>query len=365
LIHVYSVGGGGGSIAKVTREGRIQVGPESAGAVPGPACFNLGGTRPTVTDATLVLGWIDPGYFLGGKKKLDAAKAYEAIERGISSRLNISVREAASGIIDELTSGGANALRQLAAERGHEPEKFVLFSFGGGGGLFCAEVARKCGIKRIYTFPFSSVFSAFGLSAADINHTYEWRCGMISKIGEALTESEVRELVTSPIHLMKNWAYRDMRGEGFGQEEILFAVEAEVTTPDGSGRDIYSVPHADDGQVDAKQLNDFLQNLHRMLDAPELIVEFIRLRARVPIPHYRLPAEPLTGKDPSQAQKGVRTIFWHSDAHEAKVYEWQLLRPGNEIAGPALIESKDTTIYVPPGAAYQMDQHGNGILEVQ
>ena len=175
LIHVLSVGGGGGSIGKVTSDGTVEVGPESAGAVPGPACFNLGGTRPAVTDAALTLNWIDPDYFLGGAKKLDRQKAETAIEQHLSNPLNLSKEEAAFKVVDRLTDIGANALKQLAAERGYHIEEFALFSFGGGGGLFSAEIARKCGIKQVYTFPFSSVFSAFGLSTVDVTHTYETR----------------------------------------------------------------------------------------------------------------------------------------------------------------------------------------------
>ncbi|MED4600550.1 hydantoinase/oxoprolinase family protein [Paenibacillus validus] len=365
LIHVLSVGGGGGSIAKVTKEGKVQVGPESAGAVPGPACFNLGGSKPTVTDAAVILGLIDPEFFLGGKKKLHAQKSHDAIQRSIAAPLHISVREAAGLIIDELTTIGSEALKSLAAERGYTPENFVLFSFGGGGGLFCADMAQKCGIKRIYTFPFSSVFSAFGLSTADINHVYETRSRFQIRANEDSADPALHSELSEKLGIMKNWAYRDMRGEGFSQEEVCFDIEVEVTTADGKKRGIYPLPFSTvETQANAKEINEYLQGLCRTWKASELIVEFIRLRAQAPVSHYRLPEAAMSDSNPLPAQKGFRSIGMGTDQFEARIYDLSLLKPGNEIAGPAIIESNDTTIFIPPNAGYRMDQHLNGILEV-
>lgn len=156
-----------------------------------------------MTDAAVILGLIDPEFFLGGKKKLHAQKAHDAIQRAIAAPLHISVREAAGLIIDELTTIGSEALKSLAAERGYTPENFVLFSFGGGGGLFCADMAQKCGIKRIYTFPFSSVFSAFGLSTADINHVYETRSRFQIRANEDSADPALHSELSEKLGIMK------------------------------------------------------------------------------------------------------------------------------------------------------------------
>lgn len=364
LIHVHSVGGGGGSIAKVNRDGEVQVGPESAGAVPGPACFNLGGAKPTVTDAAVTLGIIDPGYFLGGKKKLEVKKAYEVIDRWIAKPLNISVQEAAGRIIDKLTDIGANALKSLAIERGHTPDNFILFSFGGGGGLFSAEIAKKCGIKQIYTFPFSSVFSAFGLSTADINHTYELRSDIRVHANEEVDITEYEDEMIHKLMTMKSWAYRDMRGEGFNQDEVRFDLEIEVKTPDGEKRGIYSLPILLEMEVNTKEMKEFIQGICRTLKVPELVVEFLRLRAQVPVEHYHLPELPLSDENAFEAKKGMREIYWANEKLEANIYDLSALKANNQICGPAIIESSDTTIFIPPNCKYQLDQHLNGILEV-
>ncbi len=367
LIHVLSVGGGGGSIAKINKNkpAGVQVGPESAGAVPGPACFNLGGAKPTVTDAAVSLGWIDPDYFLGGKKKLYPQKAQDVIQRSLAAPLNISVQDAAYRIVDELTTIGAEALKRLAFERGHSPENFVLFSFGGGGGLFCAEMARKAGIARIYTFPFSSVFSAFGLSTADINHVYETRSGYQVIVGKGLANAADFAHMAQQLNVLRHWAYRDMRGEGFRSEEVHFAVEIEAASKDGKKRGIYTPPYSfSEMPRNESDFNEYLDGLCHLLKLKELTIEVVRLRAQVPVSHFTLPEMDLAGSDPSAAKKGVRMIVWENNRLEAHVYDAARLKHGNVVSGPAIIESSDTTIMVPPNAVYRVDQHLNGILEV-
>lgn len=361
LIHVLSVGGGGGSIAKVNKEGKVQIGPESSGAIPGPACFDLGGTNPTVTDAAVALKWVDPNYFLGGKKKLNEKKANDAIESSIATKLNIPREEAAFQIIDELTTIGANALKQLTAERGYKTNEFLLFSFGGGGGLFSAEVARKSGIKRVYTFPFSSVFSAYGLSTADINHVYEVRTNInIQK--EDTNISESIQYIRKEIEKMRNWAYRDMRGEGFEAKDVQFQVELESIIDNGARSKTLSLPlYCTEDEINTNQIEKELLEQSKF---NKYMIEFIQIKAWANIPHYHFVELPLSSSNPADALKEIRTIGWAKQSVEAKIYNASLLKPGNVIVGPAIIESNDTTILVPPNATYRVDKFSNGILEV-
>src|SRR5699024_3132631 len=141
LIQVDSIGGGGGSIAKVTSDGELQLGPESAGSVPGPACYDLGGTKPTVTDASVVLGLLDPDFYLNGTKQISKEKAVEAIQKWIAEPLEISVEEAAVKILDKLEEVGAERLKEVVEERIRSIDRFKLFSFGGGGGLLSSGIA--------------------------------------------------------------------------------------------------------------------------------------------------------------------------------------------------------------------------------
>lgn len=356
LIHVLSVGGGGGSIGKVTSDGTVEVGPESAGAVPGPACFNLGGTRPAVTDAALTLNWIDPDYFLGGAKKLDRQKAETAIEQHLSNPLNLSKEEAAFKVVDRLTDIGANALKQLAAERGYHIEEFALFSFGGGGGLFSAEIARKCGIKQVYTFPFSSVFSAFGLSTVDVTHTYETRLTN----GASNSWETLAEQVYAQVERLKEVSFRDMRGEGFQVDDVQFELILEGKKADYY--ETFSLRLNGDAAHLHREIESWLADLNR--DGQAFPFELLRLKAWVPISHYQFQPVDQSGQDLEQAIKAVRTIGWNGEQLEATIYDAYRLQPGHGFEGPALIESDDTTILVPPYARYQVDQYGNGILEV-
>ncbi len=357
LIHVLSVGGGGGSIAGVDKDNFVQVGPKSAGAVPGPACFDLGGVEPTVTDAAVILGLIDPDYFLGGTKRLKREKASQAIERKISSKLNISVEEAAQQIVARLETIGADALRELRSERGRMDDDFVLFSFGGGGGLFSAGMARKSAINKVYTFPFGSVFSAFGLSTADVSHHYQTRTNLLYKKGEGLSsQREFEHLVQK----LENSAYRDMRGEGFVPDFVKLRLTFEIVASVGVKETVQWV----EGTFSEAALNSALNQICEQLNAGELVIESVQLRSQAAVSRYELNSFELLGKDAAKAVKATRSVYWTDRFLETPVYDLDRIQAGNEIAGPAIIESANTTIVVPEDAVFKMDSYMNGILEV-
>ncbi len=172
MIDVESIGAGGGTIARVdpvTR--RLLVGPDSAGADPGPICYGMGGTQVTVTDANVVLGYIDPNYFLGGRRKLDWRASEDAIERLIARPLNLTTIEAAAGIYDVINSKMSDLIRRQVVRAGHVPEEYVIYAFGGAGPVHAAAYGAELGIRRAYVFPISPVFSAFGVAASDVVHT--------------------------------------------------------------------------------------------------------------------------------------------------------------------------------------------------
>lgn len=360
LIHVLSVGGGGGSIAKPTPDGKIQLGPESAGAVPGPACFDLGGTKPTVTDACVVLGLVDPEYFLGGTKKISKQKAIEAINKWIATPLNISNEEAATLIIDRIEQIGADTLQELASERGKDIREFKLFSFGGGGGLFSGGMALKSGIKNVYSFPFSSVFSAFGLSTADISHNYQERLDYFYRNNQNIDDL----IETANVHLdkMKKLSHRDMRGEGFTPESIHFEVAIEAVSIDSKTRNIFSLSTEYLQKNKADQLQTMLQDIAIQLKSDQFIIEFIRLNSYVSVSHFSLPTLEVETTNP--VPKSSRNIYWKNRFIDTPIFDIEKLRPGHVINGPAVLESSNTTIVVPVGAKFKMDQHLNGVMEV-
>ncbi|MEH7225737.1 hydantoinase/oxoprolinase family protein [Bacillus sp. JJ1566] len=360
LIHVLSVGGGGGTIAKVTPDGTFQLGPESAGSVPGPACFGLGGTKPTVTDACVVLGIVDPDYFLGGTKKISKEKAIDAIQKWIATPLNISNEEAATLIVDKIEQIGADTLKQLSNERGKDITDFQLFSFGGGGGLFSAGMAKKSGISKIFTFPFSSVFSAFGLSTADIAHTYQERADFHFGSNEEMVEFLINANVS--LEKMKKLSHRDMRGEGFTPESIRYEVSLEVASEDGKVRDIFFLPSDVFHSTNEQYLKEELQSIAKQLDSERITIEFVRLNSYVSVSHFALPSLELDNTIPEP--KSIRPIYWQGNVINTHIYDIEGLQPGHKIDGPAVLESSNTTIVVPLGAKFRMDQHLNGIMEV-
>jgi N-methylhydantoinase A len=363
LIHVLSVGGGGGSIAKMTKEGKVQVGPESAGAVPGPACFDLGGAKPTVTDAAVVLGLVDPDYFLGGKKKLKREKAFDVIQKSVAAPLQITVEKAAEKIIDELEEIGATALRQLCSDRGKITGDFTLFSLGGGGGLFSGGMAQKCGIKKVYTFPYSAVFSAFGLSTADVTHNYQERTDIRLERKQNISLDFCNE-ISQMVQQMRKLAYRDMRGEGFAEEAVQFKFSLEATGQKGKSREIF--PIAIDGLElkDISKLQQELSKIFEQLNTDEIRIEFVHLGSFVNISKYQMPNFAIGSSDPSHAQKSERNVYWNSEWKKTPIYDLEKIKPGNVIFGPAVIESSNTSIVVKKQMIFKMDEHMNGIMEV-
>ncbi|HEY1372412.1 MAG TPA: hydantoinase/oxoprolinase family protein, partial [Candidatus Binatia bacterium] len=215
IIDIESIGAGGGTIARVELEtGRLLVGPKSAGASPGPVCYDAGGEEVTVTDADLVLGIIDPNYFLGGKKVLNKEKAIKAVEEKIARPLKLKAHEAAAGVVEIVNSKMADLIRRQVVRTGYLPEEFVIYAFGGAGPVHAAGFAADLGVKEIYIFATSPVFSAFGAAAADVIRTRVMTCQYIlpadpRAVNERLAaiESEMREI---------------MKGEGFSAGETEF-----------------------------------------------------------------------------------------------------------------------------------------------
>src|SRR5215813_8047898 len=215
MIDVESIGAGGGTIARVDPvTGRLLVGPDSAGADPGPICYGMGGTQVTVTDANVVLGYIDPDYFLGGRRKLDRKAAEDAIERQIARPLKLTTIEAAAGIYDVINSKMSDLIRRQVVRAGHVPEEYVIYAFGGAGPVHAAAFGAELGINRVYVFPISPVFSAFGVAASDVVHTKLVTRHLLAPIDmDALNEE---------IDAIEETLARVMQREGFSPADVTY-----------------------------------------------------------------------------------------------------------------------------------------------
>jgi N-methylhydantoinase A len=357
MIAINAIGAGGGSIASVDGE-EVRVGPQSAGSLPGPASFDLGGQEPTVTDADLVLGILDPGFFLGGRMKLNRDKAVAALEK-IAGPLGISVEQAALRVKARVDEAMGLATRQVKAQLGQGSDPWLLV-YGGAGPAHCCDVARTAGLQRILITPVSAVFSAFGSSTLDVGHLYHRRV-------DAPLGSEGRVAVAEALASMRGEAERDLRGEGYAAEEASYTLELLVKNGGPEVRVTAPLPRQVELHAAFEQAEERAAEAlgAKGADAHEGVeISVVGLRAAAPAPHYSLPqAKPAESPDPEK--KAVREVFLDEarGREEVPVYDMAALLPGHRLATPALIESEDTTLLVQRGWRLSVDEFRNCVLE--
>lgn len=364
MIVTHSVGTGGCSIVKPDNSGGVQVGPKSAGASPGPACFNRGGMEPTVTDADVVLGFIDPDNFLGGKVKLNKDKAIAAIKRRIADPMKITVEEAAYLIKETTEKNIRKELLQFLKEKGIEKDKlsdFALVAYGGGGPTRYAGFASGLKFGRILTSPYASTFCAFGFSTTDLLHRYS-KYFPLTLFDGVNYMKDYKKLNKAVAQLM-SIARRDIEGEGFSADNAGYYLEL-IGDGELAAYNVRSEKTQLSSESDVKKLC-------AQFDTPsgqgpaEVAISTIILNAVVPMPHYELTSSPLAGEDPGGTLREERDIFWSPEAGYRKtpIYNRELLVPGNKVIGPAVVEAKDTTYVIPAGKSYYIGEYSHGVLE--
>ena len=340
MIEVESIGAGGGSIASVV-EGELRVGPESAGSAPGPACYGKGGLQPTVTDANVLLGFIDPENFLGGKMRLDRMSAERAMKRSVSAKIDVSVEEASLAVRDSINQQMSSELRaRLAGPKGSAKDT-TLFSFGGSGPLHACAVAEAAGISKIICFPFGSVFSAFGSNTTNVQHTYSRTLGLSLKDGKIADEY---------VALFKDQAILDMDGEGFNADDIKFTVKTDIKNR-GQRRSLSATgKRANVGQILKK----------KGVDAGK--IDAIQCIAECEVSHW-IPSPTKTNANRNPKIKATRQVFWGGDeATKTDILEKTDLRQGHKIVGPAIVEAVDTAYVVNPNWQLEVDRYGNFVM---
>ena len=373
MLQTLSIGAGGGSIAWVNEllGNRLEVGPQSAGSMPGPACYNLGSMEPTVTDADVVLGYIDPDYYYGGKMKLDKAKAEQAIEQKIAKPLGVSLHEAA-WLIRQIVEGNmASAIRKEVHLRGYDPEDFILFALGGGGPTHVAGYRQD--IKRAIIFPLSPVFCALGSSIMDNMHVYEYsrRMMFMEPMSQELVidQEQFNQVVTSLMEV----ARRDLAGEGFDTDQAIYQLEldmlygGQVQVKRTSSPELFIHEKSQAQAIYDQFEREFAETFSRLVVNPAggVYVDNFVLKAIIPTPKPGLATHALEDPNPDHALRGTRLAYWpeYGDLRETKVYNGDGLRPGNVVEGPGIVETSYTTIVIPPGLVYSINQHELGVLE--
>ncbi|MFQ6063263.1 MAG: hydantoinase/oxoprolinase family protein, partial [Methanosarcinales archaeon] len=344
MININTVGAGGGSIAWVDAGGALRVGPESAGADPGPACYAKGGENATVTDANVVLGYINPDYFLGGEMKLDKQSAIKSLKK-ISKEIDLDLIKTASGIIQVANSNMERAIRVISVEKGYDLRDFVLIAYGGSGGLHATALAKDLNLPIVVIPRYSGVFSAIGLLSADIKQDYS-----ITKI-QKTRDVSAKELENS-FKEMENKAISKLEREGFKEVIINRSVDMRYV---GQSFEL-NIPFSDINQI-VKDFNALHENTYGYCADMETEIVNLRISAIVKTPKIKLKKLNKTGSLES-AFKYEREAYF-GECKNVPVYEHSLLSCGNIINGPAIIEQVESTIVIHPEQKAKVDEYGN------
>lgn len=360
MIDIHVIGAGGGSIAAIDDAGALKVGPRSAGANPGPVAYKLGGTEPTITDANIVLGRLDPVALLEGRLPIDASAAYAAIETKIAAPLGLSVAEAAYGILRIANANMSRAIRSVSTERGHDIREFALFAYGGAGPLHACDLAKDCGIREVI-FPLEpGTLCARGILLSDINMDF-----VRSELSIANAASWARACATLEDMRREAAAWLDREAVPEADREIRMLVDARY---DGQNFEV-SVPlqrlDADGLQsmIDSFRQRHMQEHGYDVTGRPTEIVNCrVQAVGRVAKVRHAAPA-PKAG---TERIKGRRKVYFGADIGwlDTNVYRRAQLAVGETLAGPAIVEEMSSTLVLQPGQTLRVDAFGNLIATV-
>jgi N-methylhydantoinase A len=344
MLDIYTAGAGGGSIARFDAGNMLRVGPESAGSVPGPICFGRG-ELPTVTDANLILGRLDPGSFLDGAVPLDEQRTRDCMEQ--AKGLIATVVEFAAGIVDVVESSMAKAVRIISVEKGYDPREFTLVAFGGGGPLHACKLARTLNVPRVLVPALPGALSAVGILLADTVREYS-RTVMLpidTPLNEAFLSLEQRA--------DHDFAQDGLAGAAIRSVDLRYAGQGyEINVP--SGADMTEHFHA-------------IHNRRYGFSAPGRAIEVVNLRVRMvaKAPPFKQTACEVHAGNGVQAIHGMRPVWFDGERKQTRIYRREELRPGDTFVGPAIVTEYTSATVVPPGDVVRVDGFHNLVIEVQ
>ncbi len=366
MIEITTIGAGGGSIAWVDRGGLLNIGPESAGSTPGPVAYGQGNTRPTVTDANVVLGRIDPDSPIGGKlDRLDVEAAAKAIDEHVGCKLGLSTEAAAEAILRVANSRMAGAIRLVSIERGFDPKRFAFMPFGGGGALHTGAMLQDVGIGRAIVPRYPGVTSAMGCVIADMRQDF---VQTINALTMTLDTEGLRDWMQG--HVDEGMSLLDAAQSRFEAREIVFeldmayvgqthtvAVPLEITVKDGS------VETPTQAQIEAAFDKAYAGTYGRLLKNGARRVMNLRTAVIGRRPKFDLSALAPVGGSVEAAKTGSRQVHFGDAWHETAIYDRLTLPVGAEVQGPAILVQPDTTVLIDPGLKGRVDEFGNTIIE--
>lgn len=357
VVDLVEIGQGGGSIAWVDEFERLHVGPHSAGAVPGPVSYGIGGTEATTTDANLALGRINPHYFCGGTIEADMPAVDRALD-DLAQRLNISSQEAARGIIRLANNNMVNAIKLISVNRGHDPRDFTLIAFGGGGGMHACALARELGIKKVVIPNQSGVFSAWGMLLTDLRRDY-----LQTRITE-LSKPEIATELGATFAALEEQAYQEYEAENISRSRVRFLRYGRFRYQNQEHSTEVDLPG---GELSPDQMDGILEHFHAnyereytyRLNAPVELVTY-HLIALAEVDKLQPQKLPRSEGRVEDAVKGRREVdYLEEGSHQATLYDGERLAPGMSFTGPAIIEEAEATVVIPPGLPCHIDEYGN------
>ncbi|HLI21177.1 MAG TPA: hydantoinase/oxoprolinase family protein [Stellaceae bacterium] len=362
MIQIRALGAGGGTIAHIGPDGLLKGGPQSAGADPGPACYGHGGKNPTVTDANIVLGYLNPNNFVGGRFKIVPELAAQAITDKIAKPLNLSLQQAALGIIRVVCTNIEVGLRLSFVERGLDPRMFALLAFGGGGPVLGTRVAKDIGIPRVIVPPYPGISCAMGLLQTDVKHYYlQTRMGSLAKV----PVDEINIIFAQ----LEERARREAVQEGFDPKAVKLQRQLDMRYPFQGYELTVDCSNEPFTEADKAKVRAAFDQQHKEVygtaatgEIPDIVN--VRVMSIAEVAKLDLPELPRGDKTPKPvAQRKV--LFDEKDGYlDTPIYDRAKLGAGAAIAGPAIIEQLDSTTVILPGQKAEIERYGNIIIEV-
>lgn len=363
MMDIFEVGTGGGSIARIADEGGLRVGPQSAGAQPGPACYGQGGDQPTVTDANVALGRLSPDRFLGGEMALDVAAAEAAIADKVGIPLGLGTVEAAQGVLRIGVTAMSHAVKAVTTERGLDAGDFAMVAYGGAGPLHACNIAREMGIRKLIIPRSPGHFSAFGMLFSDLRYDY------VRSRFTRLADADFADLET---------VYAELEAEGIAEVEKVSVAPQRVVISRGADMRYVGQEHsvtvdlsadlfANEDRAAIKERFDAVHDVRYGTCAPNERSEIVSLRVTVTGMLEKPTLEKIdTGNaaPPAAADTGVRAVHFGENAHDTATWDRTALLAGNQINGPALIEEHASTTVLHPGDSAEVDPFGNLVISV-
>jgi N-methylhydantoinase A len=361
---VVSIGAGGGSIAWVDGATRtLRVGPQSAGSTPGPVCYDQGGVKPTVTDADVILGRVDPEKFFNGRKRLNRPKALGLMEEQIARPLGCDVLKAAKGVIEIVDARMADLIRKLTVERGFDPRDFVLFAYGGAGPTHVGAYAREIGLRLAVVSPYASVFSALGIASSDIVRVY-------SK-SDPLRSPFAADRLNLNFDRLVDQALQDLKRTGLEPEHTTVSRAVDMRFRHQVHQVKVRVPDRQLGPDDLRDITErfveqYEQSFGRGTAVAEAGVEILTFHivATTRYVPLQLKEHSLSARDASAAISGTRPVYFDDGFVETPVFLHDRLAPGHRITGPAIVEGANTTLVIHPGQDATVDRFTNVLISL-